>query len=143
MSMKKKIRSVLCASLLTASCLGAVFCTGIGECEVLAGSIMVGADLVEGLDRDPETYILENSDKEEISYDQIREMSATERQMAVNEIYARRGRKFVLTEVQDYFNEKFWYDGTIEPEDFDETIFNEYENANLALLCKTLEKLRD
>lgn len=144
MIMKKKgIRNVIGASLLTISCLGAVFCTGIGAKEVWAASILVGADLVEGLDRDPETYILANSDKEELTYDQIRDLSATERQMAVNEIYARRGRKFVLTEVQNYFNDKFWYDGTIAPEDFDESIFNEYENANLALLCKSLEKYRN
>ena len=59
-------------------------------------------------------------------------------QMAINEIYARHHRKFVLKEVQDYFNTKSWYSGTIEAADFDTKVMNAYEGANINLMVKVM-----
>ena len=59
--------------------------------------------------------------------------------MAINEIYARHHRKFVLQEVQDYFNGKSWYSGTIEAADFDPTVLNQCENENIALMVKYMK----
>ena len=59
-------------------------------------------------------------------------------QMAINEIYARHHRKFVLKEVQDYFNTKSWYSGTIEAADFDTNVMNDYEAANINLMVKVM-----
>lgn len=53
-----------------------------------------------------------------------------------NEIYARHGRLFTDEFLQDYFNSKDWYEGYIEPEDFDETMLNEYEISNRDLIVE-------
>ena len=37
---------------------------------------------------------------------------------AKNEIYARNGRKFVSTELQNYFNSQYWYVPLYEPDQF-------------------------
>lgn len=74
------------------------------------------------------TSLLTNSDLEGLSADQI--------QMAINEIYARHHRKFVTKSIQDYFNSKTWYEGTVEASSFDETSLNQYENQNIALMIQ-------
>ena len=51
-----------------------------------------------------------------------------------NEIYARHGRKFSDTKLQEYFDSKQWYEGTIEPDKFDESVLNEYEKENIKLI---------
>ena len=48
-----------------------------------------------------------------------------------NEIYARHGRRFLDEEIQSYFDSMPWYEGTIEPEDFKESVLNKYEKRNL------------
>ena len=61
---------------------------------------------------------------------------------AKNEIYARHGRKFLSTELQEYFNDKSWYQGTVEAEKFSPSVFNKYESDNIQILVKAEEKLR-
>ena len=53
---------------------------------------------------------------------------------AKNEIYARRGYIFTSQELRDYFGSKSWYNGTLTPDQFSTSIFNEYENGNIQLL---------
>lgn len=53
---------------------------------------------------------------------------------AKNEIYARHGRIFLSQELQDYFNSKSWYMGIIEPDEFSDLVFNDYEKKNLLLI---------
>ena len=58
-------------------------------------------------------------------------LTADECRLALNEIYARHGRKFNDPDYRAYFNSKSWYNGTIDPDDFDDTaLFNKYELAN-------------
>ena len=58
-------------------------------------------------------------------------LTPDECRLALNEIYARHGRKFNDPDYQAYFNSKSWYNGTIDPDDFDDTaMFNQYELAN-------------
>ena len=38
--------------------------------------------------------------------------------------------------LKSYFESKSWYEGTIEPEDFDDSVFNEYEIANRDLIVE-------
>ena len=64
-------------------------------------------------------YIFPYSSEAAISTSDLTSLSGNQIQMAINEIYARHHRKFVLQEVQDYFNGKSWYSGTIEAADFD------------------------
>lgn len=74
------------------------------------------------------TRLLTDSDLEGLSKDQL--------QMAINEIYARHHRKFVIKSIQDYFDSKTWYEGTVDASSFDETSLNQYENQNIALLIR-------
>ena len=56
--------------------------------------------------------------------------------IARNELFARHGRKFTDENLKSYFESKSWYEGTIEPEDFDDSVFNEYEIANRDLIVE-------
>lgn len=58
--------------------------------------------------------------------------------LAKNEIYARRGYIFQDNDLKNYFMGQLWYEPSILPDDFDVSIFNEFEKANLTLLV-TLE----
>ena len=56
---------------------------------------------------------------------------------AINELFARHGRKFVNQDLANYFNSKSWYNGTIEAETFNQqanSIFNDVEKANRDLM---------
>lgn len=80
------------------------------------------------------TYILPNSDSEYIGSADIDSLSEEEKRLAINEIYARHGRKFNKKDIREYFESKNWYNGTIEPKDFDEGVLNKYEKANIKTL---------
>ncbi len=79
-------------------------------------------------------YILPDSDKRDITTEELKMMDKEIIDRAINEIYARHGRKFRKLSFQKYFEKKAWYKGTINPEDFDETILNEYEKHNVATM---------
>lgn len=57
-----------------------------------------------------------------------------ESRIARNELYARHGRRFDDEELQGYFDSCDWYEGTIVPADFDDSVLNEYEVANRDLI---------
>lgn len=87
-------------------------------------------------------YILSESNSRYYSRSELENLSDREVLLAINEIYARRGRKFAMQEYRDYFESKSWYHGTIEPADFDamgSSAFNEYENGNRLLLVEIAE----
>lgn len=54
--------------------------------------------------------------------------------LAKNEIYARHGYIFSDPDVYDFFMSQLWYIPEVKPEDFDDSVFNEYEKANLQVL---------
>ena len=88
-------------------------------------------------------YILSESNSRYYSKSELENLSDRDVLLAINEIYARRGRKFAMQEYRDYFESKSWYHGTIEPADFDamgSSAFNEYENANRLLLVEIAEE---
>lgn len=88
-------------------------------------------------------YILPESSIRYLSTDDLDDLDEAELQMAINEIYARHHRRFLLPNVQDYFDSKSWYEGTIEPDDFDISMMNAYEGSNIDLLTKQLSILAD
>jgi hypothetical protein len=55
--------------------------------------------------------------------------------LAKNEIYARHGYIFKDEDLNNYFNGQLWYNSSVKSEDFDESVFNEFEKANLKLLA--------
>lgn len=84
-------------------------------------------------------YILPNSDKSLITREELQKFTKEQVRMACNELYARHGRKFQDSNIQAYFNSKSWYRGTIEPNAFNEDVFNEYEKKNKDIIV-TYEK---
>ena len=83
-------------------------------------------------------YILDGSDKRYVSFSEVTPLSEWQMTIALNEIYARRGRKFSTPELQEYFNSKSWYKGTISPSDFNEGSLNKYEAANVQTILAVM-----
>ncbi len=81
-------------------------------------------------------YILPKSDKELLEIEDLEGLSAEDCKIARNEIYARHGRKFIDDGLQDYFNGKDWYKGTIEADDFQESVLSDIEIKNKDLIVK-------
>ena len=54
---------------------------------------------------------------------------------AKNEIYARHGYIFKNEDLYNYFMGCVWYNPTCKAEDFDDSVLNEYEKANLEILA--------
>lgn len=79
-------------------------------------------------------YLMPESDKEYLPESLLNRLTDDNLRLIINEIYARRGRRFNSQELQDYFNGKTWYHGSIAPESFDESVFNVYEKANVELI---------
>ena len=90
----------------------------------------------EGVAEESE-YIIPDSDSRYLSREELIGLSLQQLNYAKNEIYARRGRLFNSAELQNYFNSKSWYCGSIAPADFDSVVtLNEYEIANASLLSE-------
>lgn len=76
-------------------------------------------------------YIISGSDSRYISRSELTGLSKKELRLALNEIYARKGRMFKDDELQAYFDSQSWYQPRIAASDFNESILNEYERANI------------
>lgn len=81
-------------------------------------------------------YILENSDSQYLTRSDLEGLSANDCRLARNELYARYGRRFKDEDMQDYFDACSWYQGVIEPDDFQESMLNEIEIANRDLIIE-------
>lgn len=79
-------------------------------------------------------FILPESNSRYLTYDDLDGLDNASLRLARNEIYARHGRLFITEDLNSYFSSKSWYFGYISEEDFDDSIFNEYEKANLELI---------
>ena len=79
-------------------------------------------------------YILPESNSRYLTDADVSGLTLQQLNYAKNEIYARHGRKFDSNELRTYFESKSWYRGTVDPEDFSVSCFNQYENANAAFL---------
>lgn len=80
-------------------------------------------------------FIFPNSDSSYLSNAQVSALSDNDLQLAINEIYARRGRIFKDANLNAYFNSQSWYEGKYTPEEFEKNVkFNTYEQKNLQLL---------
>lgn len=101
----------------------------IKEQEVVTIYISRGAD-----------YIIPSSNNQYIKASELKGMSKKELTLALNEIYARKHRKFNDRNIQRYFNEKSWYDGYIEPDDFKESMLNKYELKNLDTIVNYMKE---
>lgn len=79
-------------------------------------------------------YVFPDSDSRYLTLADLVGLDAQTLRYARNEIYARHGRRFSDQELQAYFDGKSWYQGTIEPEDFEESLLSEIEKTNAELI---------
>lgn len=81
-------------------------------------------------------YILPTSNSQYLTEADLEGLTKEECRLARNEIYARHGRLFLDEELQKYFDAKAWYHGTIQPDDFQDTMLNDYEMKNKDLIVQ-------
>ena len=96
----------------------------------------ISAQQAEGsiYDVDPDTYIFYDSDERLLTYEEACALTLQELCYARNEIYARHDRLFYSGELQNYFDQKNWYYGSVPPDEFSDEVLNETELANAGLL---------
>lgn len=101
----------------------------------LSGGDSRGTDSTESREETGnEDYILPDSSTRLLTEADLAGLSKEELRLARNEIYARHGRRFDDAGLQSYFDGKSWYSGTIDPEDFSESLMTETEKSNLELI---------
>ena len=80
-------------------------------------------------------YIISYSSDVLLTSSDIQGLSKQQLRYARNEIYARHGRKFQSQDLRNYFNSKSWYQGVIEPSNFnDKTMLTNIEYKNVQFL---------
>ena len=84
---------------------------------------------------DSDDYIFANSASAYLSESEVSSLSRENLNLALNEIYARRGRIFKDSSLSAYFNSKSWYEPKYTSDEFSKYVtFNKYEQANLNLI---------
>ena len=92
------------------------------------------ADIYQG------DFMFPASDRRRLDSDDINLAETTDDiiQTGINEIYARHGRIFQDDKWKQYFSNKKWYHGTIEPDEFSEDMLGEIEKENVNFLASRL-----
>lgn len=90
-------------------------------------------EMEEGTDNQWE-FVFYDSDTRYLTHQEVNDLTQETLRIAKNEIYARHGRIFTSDDLKAYFESTSWYEGTIPAEQFDESIFNPIEKANILLI---------
>ena len=98
--------------------------------ENVLGITDIGGDMFYLLDSHTRTY----------SEQELKGFSKDLIKVFKNEIYARHGYTFQNRELYNLFLQFSWYYPDLSPDNFMETVFNQYEKENLKLLVKLEEK---
>lgn len=102
--------------------------------DISSGSSVIEDGFAESEEKSVGTYseyILATSDSQYLKKSDLEGMTAEECRLARNEIYARHGRRFKDEQLQNYFDACSWYQGTVDPDDFQESILNDFEIKNI------------
>ena len=86
-----------------------------------------------------EDYIFPNSSSVLLTDAEVSGISKDQLRIGRNEILARHGRRFNDKALQQYFDSKSWYNGTISPDEFDANLdsrLNDVERANIEIIKK-------
>ena len=102
--------------------------------EITQGGNSKNKATIEKIEDDTSEYVLPDSDKRYLSRSELTSLTNDELRVARNEIFARHGRRFNDAALQSHFDSCSWYMGTVAPEKFNESVFNEYEKANKDLI---------
>lgn len=81
-------------------------------------------------------FMLPESHVRYLTKSELAGLSAEQCRIARNEIYARHGRMFTDEGLRVYFESFDWYVPCISPNDFEESMLNEYEMANRDLIVE-------
>ncbi|MDO4961343.1 MAG: YARHG domain-containing protein [Eubacteriales bacterium] len=79
-------------------------------------------------------YVLWQSSQIYLENMDVELMDKSELRFARNEIYARHGRIFTSADLQNYFNSKSWYHGSVSAEAFNDNMLSAIEKANVKLI---------
>ena len=79
-------------------------------------------------------YVIGDSNSRRLTENDANRLTLRGINYAKNEIYARHGRMFVTPYIDKYFRQQSWYAPTIVPEEFSDSVFNEFESANIQLM---------
>ena len=92
------------------------------------------ADIYQG------DFMFPASDRRKLDSDDVDLAETTNHiiQTGINEIYARHGRIFQEDEWKQYFSQKKWYHGTLEPDNFSDDMLSETEKENVDFLSARL-----
>ncbi|MBQ8041576.1 MAG: sigma-70 family RNA polymerase sigma factor [Lachnospiraceae bacterium] len=102
-----------------------------------------GGDGDEQVSHDGE-YLLPSSDTVKLTRDDLRGFSKEDLRLARNELFARHGMIFGVTDLDNYFGSKSWYQPTHSYDDFfDKVEMNAIEEANLALIIAIEDELAE
>ncbi len=96
-------------------------------------SIWSGLTLESIEELDDEHYLLPEAQYKNYTRDEV-DFTPEMARYARNEIYARHGRRFKDQELQMYFDQQSWYEGT--EDEVPETELNEYEKNNIKLMAE-------
>ncbi len=96
-------------------------------------SIWSGLTLESIEELDDEHYLLPEAQYKNYTKDEV-DFTPEMARYARNEIYARHGRRFKDQELQMYFDQQSWYEGT--EDEVPETELNEYEKNNIKLMAE-------
>ncbi|RGY98549.1 YARHG domain-containing protein [Clostridium sp. AM58-1XD] len=82
-------------------------------------------------------YIFQDSNIRKLTQNELKGKSSWELRIARNEIFARHGRQFADAQLQKYFENCSWYNGKIDPNNFNfSEMLNEYEKNNIKLISE-------
>ena len=82
------------------------------------------------------TYILPDSDSRMLTEADLENLGERELMLARNEIFAGHGFIFTTQWIQGYFLTQGWYRGTTPAAQFDSSVFNSFERANVDLILR-------
>lgn len=106
-------------------------------------SVTSSGESTTGVDRavsdENAEYIINDSNVRKLTDADVSGLSKDQLRLARNEILARHGRRFKDEGLQNYFDSKSWYSGTISPKDFDinmDSRLSEIERANVEMIKK-------
>ena len=90
-----------------------------------------GSDLAE---ENPGDYIIPESSKRLLTEEDLEGLSSEQLRLARNEIFARHGRIFGSSDLQEYFESKSWYKGTADSDEFQDSSLSEIESKNVEFI---------
>lgn len=87
------------------------------------------------------SYILPESLYRRLTKKDVQHLDPWELQTALDEIYARRGMRFLDDYTAAYFIQQSWYEGMIDEDAFDDDMLSDIERYNIAFLERHMEPL--